>query len=249
MAQLDDFKAFTQSVYLVIKGRYFDDIDSDDGTTLILQTADWLNQYLDELELELDSNGEPVDWKWNRTNGVTLGTAKEDASSVTFDTKTFMNLITEENRYVQVVQDGTVVSNFAVVSPDEISNQTDRVTEDMCTLVNDQLIFSRTFHDYEDGGTIIGDVTEPTPRVVMNQDGTTLTANNIKALSVVKPKQLLVLGVAKNASLPDIVQGGLSPSYTQKYGDLLKNAIARNSVGSIGSTVQRDNLSSIGGIY
>lgn len=238
MSPTAQLQAFAQSVYLVTKGRYFDDITSDDGVTFVDQTIDWTNQYIDELENELDASGQPLDWKWVRVGGFTLGTASEGDASI--DTPSGINnLLTGENRYVQILQDGSVVSNWAVVAPDQITNKADRVVEDMCTLVGTTIVFSRAFLDYEDGGTIIGDVTTPFPR---------LSLTNVKVLSLVKPKQLLILGVAKNVTLPDIVQGGLSPSYVQKYNDLLQNAIARNQAGSISEVAQRDNYSFIGGV-
>jgi hypothetical protein len=238
MSVTTDLQAFTQSVYLVIKGRYFDDIATDDGDTLIAQTIDWTNMFLDELESEQDSFGDPINWYFARSNGETLGRARLGAASIDFDTD-FANLIAEEGRYVQVLQDGAVVSNFAVVSPGQITNQSDRVTEDMCALVGTSIVFSRQFRDTEAGGTIIGDVTLPLPR---------LSLTNVDVLTTVKPKLLLILGVAKNASLPDIVKGKLSPNYAQKFNDLLQNAIAKNEASSAVDAVVRDDLGYIHGV-
>lgn len=236
----DQLNSFVQSVYLVIKGRYFDDLTSEDGQNLIAQTIDWTNQFLDELETTTDPTGAPVDWRWSRVTGQELGTATAGEAAIDFDTSQYLNLIAEEERYVQVLQDGSVVANFAVVDPSEISSKTDRITEDMCSLIGDQIIFSRVFNDQENGGTIIGDVTTPLPR---------MTSTNVKVLNLVRPKQLLILGVAKNASLPDIVKGKLSPNYAQKYDNLLQNAIAFNSASGAVGQAERDDFSYIGGIW
>lgn len=244
-----DLQNFAQSVYLVVKNRYFDDITSEDGNTFVLQIADFVNQFLDELENEVTASGEPVDWRFARTTGATLGTATTGVATIDFDTSQFLNLIAGENRYVQITQDGTVIANFAVVAPDEISNQSNLITEDMCAQIGSQIIFSRLFTAEENGGTITGDVTTPIPRIVASVSGTTLTCTNAKALSLVKPKQLLVLGVAKNTSLPDLVQGKLSPSYVQKYNDLLQNAIARNEVGGTSALVVQEDFGYIAGNY
>lgn len=238
MSPQAQLQAFTQSVYLVIKGRYFDDITGEDGIDLINKTIDWTNMFLDELETETDTEGNPLDWRWVRQQGATLGTALEGAASIT-PPATMFNLLTDEGRYVQVMVDGSAVSNWAVVAPDQITNRSDRITEDMVTFTGNTMSFSRTFKDYEAGGTIVGDITTKFPR---------LSNTNVNALTVIKPKLLLILGVAKNASLPDIVQGGLSPSYAQKYSDLLNNAIARNESGMIADTVERDDYSHIGGV-
>lgn len=249
MSPSAQLQAFAQSVYLVIKGRYFDDIASSDGIVLMQQTIDWCNMFIDELETETNPDGSPLDWKWLWQMSATLGTATQGAASITMPS-TMNYLLTDENRYVQILQDGTVVSNWVVVSPDQISNRTDRVTQDMCTQVGNSITFSRAFKDTENNGTIIGDVTTPFPRMAATtaQDGT-FTPTNVKVLSVVKPKTLLILGVAKNASLPDIVQGGLSPSYAQKYSNLLQGAIARNNAGAQADTAQRDDMSSVTGVY
>ena len=239
MAAIDDLRAFAQSVYLVIKNRYFDDITGEDGEVYVNQVIDWANMFLDELELETDAEGKPIDWTWARIAGQRLGKARLGKSSIGFDLDEFLNLITAEDRYVQIVQDGTVVSNWAVVNPSQITNRTDRVTENMCALVGESIVFSRAFKDYEDGGTVIGDVTGFLPR---------LSLTDVTLLTTIRPKTLLILGIAKNATLPDIVQGGLSPSYGQKYASLLQGAIARSSVTSANSEAQREDFSGIGGV-
>lgn len=251
MAKIDDFTAFAQSVRLVIKNQYFDDVASSDGQQFLAMTADWCNMYLDELETETGPDGQPIDWTWARSNGESLGTAKLGGASVDFDLNTFLNLIAAPNRYVQVTQDGAAVSNWAVVAPNQISNRNDRVTEDSCALIGDSLIFSRAFKDYEDGGTVIGDVTEPLPRIVyaVNSGTGNFSVTNVDLLTTVRPALLLKLGVAKNNTLPDIVQGGLSPSYTQKYNDLLQSAITRSLASSQADVAQRDNYSGIAGVY
>lgn len=248
MAAIDDLTAFAQSIYLVIKDRYFDGITGADGQTYLQQVVDWTNMFLDELETEVDPEGNPIDWTWARSDGERLGTARQGKSSVDFDLDDFLNLIAEEGRYVQIVVGGAVVSNWAVVAPSQITSKTDRITEDMVALVGGSLVFSRAFLDYEDTGTIIGDVTAPLPRLTYTLSSGNVTNPNVDLLTTVRPKTLLILGVAKNATLPDIVQGGLSPSYAQKYNDLLQNAIARSLTSSVVDTAARDDYSGVGGV-
>jgi hypothetical protein len=149
---------------------------------------------------------------------------------------------------VQILQDGTPVSNWAVVDISQVSNKNDRVTEDMVAQVGRTLVFSRVLKDTENLGTIIGDVTLPLPRITYTLNGTTVVPTNVRLLTTIKPRELLVLGIAKNTSLPDIVQGKLSPSFTQKFNDMLQNAIARNMVSSTANQVPKDDFSSIGGV-
>lgn len=231
--------AFAQSIYLTIKNRYFDDIDQEDGQTYIAQVIDWTNMFLDELENETGPDGQLVDWWFARASAAALGTATLGATSITMPT-TVDHLITDEGRYVQVQVGGVTISSWAVVHPKDITNRTDRTVQDMCAIVGAGLVFSRAFRTDEAGGSIVGDVVNKLPR---------LSANKVTLLTTVRPKQLLILGVAKNATLPDIVQGGLSPSYTQKFNDLLQGAIARSSASSVASEVVRDDLSSVHGVY
>lgn len=239
MSPQAQLEAFAQKVHLTIKNRYFDDITSEDGVVFVAQVIDWTNMFLDELENEVGTDGSIVDWYFSREAEYTLGTATLGGASTSVPSA-IDHLITDENRYVQVKQGDSVVSNWLVVHPGDISSKTDRITEDMCAVVGTNLVFSRAFKDTESTGTIVGDVILKLPR---------LSSVNVKALATVRPQQLLILGVAKNATLPDIVQGGLSPSYVQKFNDLLTGAIARSTASSISSLATRDSYGGISGVY
>jgi hypothetical protein len=73
--------------------------------------------------------------------------------------------------------------------------------------------------------------------------------NDTTLLDTVTPIQLIVLGVLKNQILPDIVQGGLTPSFTQKYADLLQKTIQQNNESADADDADRDNFSNIGGTW
>lgn len=239
MSPTDQITAFVQKIYLVIKNRRYDDLAGVDGQDYISQVFDWTNMYVDELENTVNPvDNTPVDWWFARENGATLGSVTVGASSVTLPT-TVDHLVVEENRYVQVVVNGVVVSNFAVVSPGDINNRSNTFSEDKCAVVGLSVVFSRKFTDKEANGSVIGDVINKLPR---------LSATNVKLLSIVRPQTLLMLGVAKNATLPDIVQGKLSPSYATKYDGLLNGAIARSVATSQSATAARDDYSHIRGV-
>lgn len=244
-----ELTAFAQSVYLVIKNRYFDDIASEDGQLYLTQVVDWVNMFLDELENTVGPDGQLIDW-WFSREVATLGTVTEGASSITIPS-TVDHLITDENRYVQIQQDGTPVSNWAVVQPRDIDNS-GRHQEDKCAVIGGNLVFSRAFRDTEAGGSIVGDVINKLPRIAYTQAddaNNTVTATNIKLLSTVRPQLLLKLGVAKNATLPDIVQGKLSPSYATKFDNLMNGAIARSIASSQAAKAGRENFSGVRGVY
>lgn len=233
-------EAFANSVYMRIKNRSYDGITGVDGQAYVAQIVDFANGFIDELETEVNPNGLPLDWKWSELLGATLGTATAGQSSIAFPS-TYLNLLAQENRYVQILQDTSVISNWLVVAPGNITNQSRRYTENMvCFTGSGVMTFSRAFNNSENNGVVIGDVTTALPR---------LSGTNVKIFQLVKPRELLVLGVAKNVSLPDIVKGTLSPNFVQKYQNLLDNAIARNNASSASDQAVREDYSDIGGVY
>jgi hypothetical protein len=251
MSPKDQFTKYAQRLYLTVKGRRFDNIDNTDGQTYLMNCAEWTNMFLDELELETDPDGRAINWWWMRTNDFTLGTVANTTDTTLSLPSTVKNLISAPDRYVRVLQDGTPISSFRVVNADQINNKPNNgVQEDRVAQIGSTLYFSRPFKDTELSGTITGDVTASLPRVVYNvaSDGT-LSFTNIKALTVVDPQTLLVLGSAKNMSLPDIVQGKLSPSYAQKFNDMLQGAIARSTATSASNSIETQDYSGVTGVY
>lgn len=239
MSPTQQLQAYAQSIYLILKNRYFDDIEGTDGQAYIDKIIDWTTMFVDELTNTIDSDGDLVDWWFQRENGAALGTATEGAASIDMPSG-IDRLLTDEQRYVQIKQDNLVISNWAVVAPKNITNISTRITEDTCAVVGSSLVFSRTFRDTENNGSIVGDVVNLLP---------TLSRTNIKLLGIVKPFTLLKLGVAKNAVLPDIVQGALTPSYSGKFDTLMAGAIARSTASARGAEATRQSFKGVGGIY
>src|ERR1019366_223363 len=197
MAYSAKMTSFAQSVYLGIKNQYFNDIAGTDGQTYISQIVDFLSQYLDELETITDSVGQPVYWNWARTMDYTLGTAAVGQSVISLDSS-ILNVVAVDKRRIKVVVGGNVISYWDLVSPNQLSS--DMYSDsyyDKVTSVGGSLYFSRVFNSNEDGGTVLGDVITSLTRPSLS-DST--------VLDIVTPKQLLVYGVMKNASLPDIVK-------------------------------------------
>lgn len=245
---------FTQDVYLTRYNRFIDEIPTTfeeetsvtdtDAIAEIVKTAAWLNMFLDELERETDPDGRPVNWSFVRENDVELGTVTEDMTSLDIDDDDILRLVVDDNRPLTIAFDGTAVSTWEVVSPNQITKRSRTALDDRVTVVNRTIIFSRAFKDFEVGGTIIADVINKIPRLVYNDD-----TKDAAPLNTVVPYELMVLGVAKNATLPDIVQGGLSPSFVQKYADLLDAVKLENQNSSVADSMARDDNGYIGGIY
>lgn len=238
MSPLAQIQALAQSVYIRIKNRPYDDLTSTDGQAYVAQIIDFGNGYIDELENEVNPAGNVLDWKWVTQLGYTIGTAAVGTASITLPSG-INNVIVDEDRYVQILQGGVAVSSWLIVSPDDITKP--HLSDgNMCTVTGSTMTFSRLFTALEDQGSIVADITTPIPR---------LSLTNAKAITIIQPRELLVLGIAKNASLPDIVKGALSPSFVQKYNDLLQNAITRNNSSGAADTMVGNDYSYIRGIY
>lgn len=229
MGALEDF---VQNVYLTRFNRRLDDITDEDGVEEVAKTILWTNMFLDELESE-------ADWNYVRTNDENLGTVASASQVIEVD-EDIRKLVTDSERPLILMQGDSIITRFEVVDANQITRRLGGSLADRVALVAGKLVFSRTFKDYEIGASIIADTVHYIPR---------LAETDTEVLDLVKPYNLLVLGVAKNATLPDIVQGGLSPAFVQKYGDELQKAVALNAASSIADQVVRDDYSYIRGVF
>ncbi len=221
-----------QSIYLAKNNRY-NDVDGDEQTEFINQTIDWVNQYREELENE-------ADWNYVRINSYLVGTIAAAGEQSFVLPNNIQRLVVSPYRDLVLEQDGSVIATFRVVAPNQIVDPEDPETRDRVTLIGKNVIFSRPFKDYEVGAEVRVDVVQHIPE---------LTLTDITMINMVKPKILIILGVAKNATLPDIVQGGISPSLGQKYAEELRKAKERNDATSEVYEVPREDFSQYGGVY
>ena len=74
---------YTQQVYLAIYNRRIKDITNAAGIEEIEKAVIWTNLFLDELEMETDPDGMPINWTYLRENGKEIGTIS--GVSDTFD--------------------------------------------------------------------------------------------------------------------------------------------------------------------
>ncbi len=230
---------FVQDVNRTAFGGALSSLTDTDGLESVENTKAHLDMFLDELEMETDENGEPVDWDFSRNYDVTVGTVA--TANQVFPLPTGVRkLVVDEDRPVTLSYSGSIVAHFDVVDADQITKREGMTSEDRVTKVRTNLIFSRQFRAVEIGATVIADTISSLPRLA--DDAT------YAVLDQVKPYQLLVLGVAKNMTLPDIIQGGLSPSFVQKYADLLDKAKAENRSTSVGDMMVYEDLSGIGSL-
>ena len=199
--------------------------------TMLEEIVMWTNQFLPELETE-------ADWNFSRENNVTIATATTE-SVYDINDDDIRKLVVNEYRPVTIRQDGSVVSSFKVVNPNNLADPTDHDTGDRATFFNGKLILSRPLYQHEVGGSIVADVIYKLPL---------LEENDSTLLETVTPVQLLVLGVVKNRILPDIVKGSLNPSYTQKYNALLTQCKMENDATSAVFDLPHESLSFVSGV-
>lgn len=233
MDPVADITAVAQSIYLARNGRYNDVEEGEELTTFLNQTIDWVNQFRQELELE-------ADWNYLRTNRNLIATISDVTVQSYPLPETVRTVVISPYRDVVIENDGTVISTFTMVNPNQISNPDDPYTGDRATVINGNLILSRQLKDTELGGELRADTIAYMPELTM-EDST--------LLSLIKPQQLIVLGVAKNATLPDVVQGGISPSLTQKYNDLLQKAVAINNSTAEALDIPSEDFSYVRGVW
>lgn len=227
---------FIQDVYLTRYNRRLESLTDTDGLEEVVKTIRWTNTFLQEFEKE-------ADWQFVRDDDKEIATIAS-AIQVISRPSDVRKLVVDEDRPVIITSaDGTIISRFEVVEPNQITRRANWPTPERVTVVGNKIVFSRSFTTNEIGAKIYADTISRIPPLVQ-------TPVDVAPLDTMTDHyQLLVLGVAKNATLPDIVQGGLSPSFVQKYGDELLKAIAENNVSAVGDEVVTEDLSSIGGIY
>ncbi len=240
MTNEQKIEEFAQQVYLTIYGRRIDDPTDEDGVEQIAKTLIWCNLFLDELELEKEPEGGPTNWSFLRENDSEIGTVATATDTFSLDDDV-LRPVADEERPLVIMQDGVIVSSWDVVDPSQITRRNgEQSRSQRVTYVNQLLVFSRALNETEIGGSVLTDVVYKFPR---------LKSSDTSLFDLPLPRQLLVLGTAKNASLPDIVQGGLSPSYAQKYADLLEGAKLANAQSSTPDEAVTDDFSGIGGVW
>lgn len=240
MTDEQKMKALAQSVTLAMTGKHMDteDLDSEEGAQFLIELVDWVNQLIDELELE-------ADWNFVTELNKVIGTVSGITQTLPLPAGA-RKLAVREHRPLHIKQDGTPVSTWDVVRPAMITSSRDGYPlRDRVTFVGKNIVFSRDLNDGELNGEVVADVINKIPRLVYSEGG---LDNNLDVLDLIEPRQLLVFGVAKNATLPDFVRGKISPSLVQKYADVLGKAVAENEATGTGDTYESEDLN-YGGTY
>lgn len=221
-----------QKVYLVLNGVY-NDVAGAERTAFIDETIDWTNQYLDELALE-------ADWSWIRENDSVLGTITNDDDTIPLDPTT-LRMVYDWKRAITMTKTDGQKTTWSLVKPNLLYNPAEGgVQQNRVAVVGRTLRFSRPFANSELGAVLTGDVIKRFPEV---------SRTNITAIEQVEPLQLLVLGIAKNQVLPDVVNNVLTSNYDVKYQRVLKRAIDLDGASTEQGELDSEDFSFIGGVY
>lgn len=235
MTNEQKLKNLLQQVLLASTGNRLDedDLNGEEGTQRITDLLDWANLWFSEFELE-------ADWQYLRENQAELATAVKDKDIVEITAPLFRKLVASEYRTINIWQDDAIVSSWVFSEPNLIGESFSDEIGNRVSIVGNKLVFSRPLLDYEDGGTIRADIIKHIPE---------LSRTDTSAIDLIKPEKLLVLGIAKDQTLPDYVAGTISPSLVQRYQDLLEKAKAENSAGSVNPNLLREDYSRVRGVY
>ena len=180
-------------------------------------------------------------WNKLRVDDYTLATVSDTTTYSFALPDEYRSPIINQNKYLKLIlDDGTVISKFKMVDPNQrvVDDAWDR--PDRAAFVGRNVVLSRAPKATEVGATIVLDVIEFLPALTRTDDS---------ALELLPNKQLAALGVAKTTARSNLVKANLSPSFVQEYNDELKKAIAENNLTNELNDIQREDYSYIGGIW
>lgn len=219
-----------QRIYRTMNKTSNQNIAGSDLDRFLDDTIGWVNDFLPELEAE-------AYWNFSRSNDAVIGAVTDSHTyELPEDVRT---LVIDPRRNLTLQHDGTVISSFKLVDPNQINDPSDNDVVDRATVVGRRILLSRAPREEEEGADIVADKIDYIPR---------LSREDVSLMDVVNPLQLVVLGVAKNWILPDKVSGGLSQSFTQKYAELLRLCKEENDKTAEASIAQRESFGWIGGV-
>lgn len=241
MTALDNITEYAQDQYFTVNGAENDDTGSDLTT--------FQNNYIRAFNLWLDEYETEAYWNVARENDYELGTIANTTDYSFTLPSTYRTPIFSQNKYLKfVLDDGTVISKFKLVDPNQRQVDDDLERPDRATFIpagsvgtgGGTIVLSRVPTDEEVGATMVLDVVKMFPR---------LTTSSDTVLSWIYSKQIATLGISKNTTLADPTNRALSPSFAQKYSNELNKALNANIASNEADDMRGDDFSSIGGIW
>lgn len=239
MAVIDDINELAQDVYYSINGAENDDTGSD--------LTDFQNGFIRAFNLWVREYETEAYWKVARVINYVLATIT-DTTTFSFVLPTdYRTPIFDTNKELKfVLADGTVISRFSLVDPDQRQVDTETLRPDRATFMEGgrqgggTIVLSRAPRAEEVGAFIVLDVVKKFPKLTTT-DGT--------VLNWIYNDQVAVLGISKNQTLSDVTKVALSPSFTQRYGNELNKALNINNATTEVDMMEVDDFSNIGGVF
>lgn len=233
MAAIDNITKLAQKTYYSVNGAQNDDT-GDDLTEFQDNFILGFNLWKEEWETE-------AYWNSLRVNDLVLATISNITTFSWELPDDYRTPVIDENKYLKfVLSDGTVISKFKMVDPNQRQVDDDYNRPDRATFVGRNVVLSRVPRAEEVGATVVLDVVNFMPDLVRSDDS---------ALDLLPSSQLAVLGVAKNNTLSDLTKVSLSPSFAQKYSNELNKALNINNASNETDDMRGDNYGNIGGIW
>lgn len=233
MAAIDEIRNLAQDTYFTINGAENDDTGED------LEIFE--NNFIRGFNLWIDEYETEAYWNEARVNDYSIATI---SNTTTFSfplSDIYRTPVVSPDKYVKfILDDGTVISKFKLVNPNQRQVDDDYSRPDRATFVGRNIVLSRSPRPEEVGAKVILDVVQYFPK---------LTRSNADALALIYSKQIAVLGVAKNNTLSDVTKVSLSPSFAQKYDNELEKAKQANEASNEIDEMRRDDFSYIGGVW
>lgn len=234
MNPLDNITDFAQDVNLAITGSE-SNVTGDDLARFQRNCIRFFNLWLDEYETE-------TYWNKLRENDFVLATIA-DTTTFSFELpEEYRTPVFNQDKCIKFINDGTVISYFELVDPNQRINDENRhlPRPDRATFVGSNIVLSRAPKPEELGAEIVLDVVRYHPRLSTTDD---------EGLDLLPARQLAVLGVAKNMALAKIIKVSLSPTFTEKYSNLLARLIADNNKTNALYDMQGTDFGYIDGIW
>lgn len=239
MAAIDDITELAQDVYFSINGAENDDTDEDlelFQNSFIRSFNLWIREYETEAY-----------WNKARVNDYILFTIVNTTDYSFTLPADYRTPVIDQNKWVKfVLDDGTVISRFKLVNPDQRQVDDDIVHENRATFLEGgrsgggTIVLSRPPKDEEVGAKIVLDVIKYFPK---------LTRDDATVLDWIYNNQVATLGIAKNNSLADVTKVTLSPSFAQKYANELNKALNINNSSNEIDEMQGLDYGYIGGTW
>jgi hypothetical protein len=230
--------ALAQDIYLARHGS-LNEVDDTELPNFLDQTIGWINQIIPEIEKK-------ADWNFVRTNDNTVGTIVTPSVISYALPDGIRKLVIAPGRDLTIRFGTSTIASFKLVSPNQSYNTNEPYDiRDRATVLKRKVIFSRPLKDIEVGGTIIADTIAKVPKL-SHEDVTLLDILDDEYNDDIR--QMFIYGALKNQVLPDIVQGGLTPSYSQKFDRYLQDCITENNASSDADDQDRESFSWVGGV-